>query len=487
MKTRISEAIRVLDYVNAFILLGFCFFSFAYVDLILSGFYSLALLKGHILDWYDYNNNVTNNYLMSTYALMGLWQYIPFKFMNYDPVGAIANGMVLWLKAEMLLFGALTGLTIKKIVEEMGYDRWTGNISAFFWFTTPFAVFSLLIFSQMDIFTLFFMMLGFLYYIRGRLLLFSLLFGISITFKYFPIVAFLPLLALVEKRLLRIAGYLVVFILPAALEVYLYKDSAMFQEVFFWGSAASGKLFNATISGTLIHVYPLLWGLTAALAYWLDVKDRRDAFHYWALYLPLLAFIPVFMLIDWYPQWFMVMTPFLALTTLYQKEIRFFIVMELVAYYFFIAYIVYYFPSEVDGNMFLHGGMGVYGFAELWRPMKHYFLFKERSWNFTAISAALFVQLLFKFPYQYFFSNLKHEFRLRMDVFTLDHLRARMFWGVMIFCGPAILSLRRPNPPVLLTAILLFPLLQWILIYISQNSSQMRKRFPAVSWLFEPA
>lgn len=466
------KTIRALDYLNALVLLGFCFFCFAYVDIILSGYYSLAGLKGHILDWYDFNNNVTNNYLPSTYAVLALWQAIPFKFFGYNPLGPVANGMILWLKAGTLLFAVFSGVVIRNIAQELGCGKRDSLLVSLFWFLTPFAVFSLLIFSQMDIFTLFFMMLGVLYLLKRDGLRFALFFGISITFKYFPALAFVPLLLLFEKNILKIAGYMAVFAAPAAIEVFLYRNSYMFKEVFFWGASAGGKLFIAMVSGTLIHIYPFIWVTTVGLAYWLNLKDRKDEFNYWVLYIPLLVFTPMFMLIRWYPQWLMILTPFLAITTLYQRrKIGFFTLVEYVCYYCYISYVVIYFCSQVDAAMFLQGGAEAFGLVGLNNHvMKEFYIFRDRrSWAFTGIAATIFVQLLFKFPLHHFLPQLGGDIRLKMDQFDVNHLRIRLFVSVMMFALPAVLCLSRPYPALVLAALLIFPIAQLSLILLREN------------------
>lgn len=474
----VSRAINTLDYVNAFVLLGFCFFSFAYVDITMGGFHSLGMLKGHILDWYDFNNKPTNDYLPSTYILMALAQYIPFTFFGYNPVGAITDHVILWLKAETLLFGIFSAIVIRKIIEEMGYSKSDAVKTALFWFTAPFMIFSLLIFSQLDVFTLFFMMLGILYLLRGDGLLFSLFFGISITFKYFPALAFIPLLLLFEKNPLKIARNFAIFILPAALEVFIYKDSAMFREVFFKASSSGSKLFAVKL-GDLLHVYPFIWSTVTALAYWLDLKNKRDEFNYWVVYIPLLVFVPLFMLIDWYPQWLMIMTPFLAIAMLYQKRLLFFIQVEMAAYYFYLSYNAHYFPYEVDARMFMYGGAGAFHFVNLKeRLMKSLFpLFTERTWNFTAVSVLLFALILFSFPFHYFIPGQKYDCKLKADGCSIDHLRIRLFCSVMLFSIPAILCLQRPTPVILLAGTTFFPLLQLALI-MAQKYGMTTDRSP---------
>jgi len=475
-KFAVPRSIQYLDYLVAFVLLGFCFFSFSYLDIIITGFHSLAYVKGHFLDFYDFNNSNGTNYLPSTYLFMALWQWIPYKFLHYDPVGAISNGMVLWLKVQTLLFAVLTAVVIRKIATEMGCGKRGAVQAALFWFTTPFAIFSLLIFSQVDIFTMFFMMIGIYYLIKRNGFLFSLYFGISITFKYFPALAFIPLLLLFEKNLLKIVGYTAVCAVPAAIEVFLYKDSPMFRNVFLMGPG--GKLFTTVIG--LVHVYPLIWSVATGFAYWLDVRERRDEFNYWVFYIPLLVLAPMFMLIDWYPQWFMILTPFLAMTTLYHKnKTGFFNIVEYTGYYCYIAYIVHFFHTQVDTFMFLQGGMGVYNLVELSaRAMKDLFPFNERSWSYTAISAALLVHLLFKFPFRHFMPQHKPESHLKPEEIDPNHLRIRLFVGVMFFVIPAVLCVNIPNPALLLAALLALPLLQFALIRLKVNPDVLLARLP---------
>ena len=60
-----------------------------------------------------------------------------------------------------------------------------GIYVALIWLTTPLALFNILIMSHYDIFYTFFTLLRFLYFLKQKIFIASLLFGLSITFKYF--------------------------------------------------------------------------------------------------------------------------------------------------------------------------------------------------------------------------------------------------------------------------------------------------------------
>ena len=102
----------------------------------------------------------------------------------------------------------------------------------FLFLTAPLAVYSVFIFSQYDVFTVFFLLWGMDFYFRGQrgdLLRFSLLLGVAVTCKYQAAPVFFILLFLREKRLSRVALHTLAFGALLGLETLLYLPSPEFR------------------------------------------------------------------------------------------------------------------------------------------------------------------------------------------------------------------------------------------------------------------
>lgn len=100
-----------------------------------------------------------------------------------------------------------------------GFGEKKAKLCKFAFLVFPIGVFSQFIFSQYDIFTVFFMVLGLYFYVRGGLWKFALSFGVAATFKYHALLFFLILLVLREKKIRNLIKYAVVMAVPLMIEV----------------------------------------------------------------------------------------------------------------------------------------------------------------------------------------------------------------------------------------------------------------------------
>lgn len=98
-------------------------------------------------------------------------------------------------------------------------------------------VFSQFIFSQYDIFTVFFMVLGLYLYLEGKLWQFALAFGMAATFKYHAVLYFLVLILLREKKIRNLIRYAVIMAVPLMVEILPNIGSEAFRRnVFGFGA-----------------------------------------------------------------------------------------------------------------------------------------------------------------------------------------------------------------------------------------------------------
>ena len=190
----------------------------------------------------------------------------------------------------------------------MKYLPWTG----YGLWLCPIAFFTVLGMGQYDSLCLLFI-LGALYlYLQDKLLAFSLVMGMALVFKMFALFVFVPLLLLREKRLLRVVGYLVI-------GMWLYLPGTLL----FAGRNGDASFFNSLIAQRLFaQVLPfvaqpsILLVALAALWFicWLWKPANQNSLHQKAIYVCLVTFSLLFLLVQWHPQWLILLTPFVLLT-----------------------------------------------------------------------------------------------------------------------------------------------------------------------------
>jgi hypothetical protein len=207
-----------------------CFFLFGQDDLRTTAEQSFLLLDGHVTDFYsachDWNGAYAAGYLPSTYIVFALWN-LPLKLMGMTPdyFGASTLWMLLWYKLLPTIFYAASAALIYKIArEDFGFGPKKAKITLYAYISAPVAFYSQFIFSQYDIFTVFFVLLGMHFYFHKsggnmRHLLFLLMFGIAATFMYQALMFLAVLMVLRQKNLMKLIGSTALALLPLLFEV----------------------------------------------------------------------------------------------------------------------------------------------------------------------------------------------------------------------------------------------------------------------------
>lgn len=330
----------------------FCFFSFNHPDILYTIMHSVAPLNGHIMDFYEVVARPEGyaNYLPATYAVFSLWG-IPMRIMGYLREIAIPDPTYILFWFKFLTAGVFlaSARVIYKICYESFGDPSRAVIAAAAWLSSPVAFFNVFIFGQYDVLTVFFMLLGMLYYVRGNLRLFSLWFGISISFKYFPAFVFFPLLLSREKNLKQLIICSVIFLLPNVAQVAFFLRS----EAFVAGVLGFGAAKRAINLDVMV-----IWPLICAYSYFSNLRSGRMRDFYSSVKISLLALAIVFWHSGPYPQWFLILTPFTAVILAFSKNMNWVIITDVIFSFAFFSFTFRGYPGQVDTNLF---SLGLWG------------------------------------------------------------------------------------------------------------------------------
>lgn len=168
-----DSAITKWDWILFIVLSLFCFFSFEHGDIDATAGRGWILFHSNILNYYDVMQKWTNdygaNYLPSTFILFAIW-VLPLKLLGFqDPasVGTSIFSYNMWYKLLPVLFYIASAYLIYRIALIIGMGAKKSKICMFAYMTMPLAFFSQFIFSQYDIFTVFFMLCGMYCYFRN--------------------------------------------------------------------------------------------------------------------------------------------------------------------------------------------------------------------------------------------------------------------------------------------------------------------------------
>ena len=438
-----------LDYLLGGGLLLLLFLGFHEPDMIITGFNSLNYLFGNPLDFYEncqkiqgHGTALLANYPPTLFVIFALWLY-PLKLLgiiispNNFPVY-----LVYWLKVLTTLIYIGTGVVFYKITQSYYKNKNWGMQATWLWLTTPIAVCVQFIFTEYDIFYVFFTLLGFLFFLERRIALASFVFGIAVTFKYFPFLVFFPLLLFFEKNIFKIILYMFIFAIPLLIIQIIYGHSIPFVQ----GVKSFGVIYFIFISYIDLGAYDvkivyffLLFSVICGFSYYLDFTEN---FKRVSAYILLAGSVFPFLCFFWHPNWLIFSTPGIVLTTiLHQRhKISRFLFLDLYGFYFFTAYNVTVLPYRniFDLAMF-HPNIFYIRLPHSFEMHKFYPFFnsfKSFSINvyFTMFIGYLILQLVTKY-------RIIHNVSLEVsNLYSYRQVRINYYLGISIFLVPAILA-----------------------------------------------
>lgn len=320
---------------------------------------SYGFLKGHFVDFYDFNKQIVggNDYLPILYVIFATWM-APYFFLGL-PVASLGGGMalfpleIIWAKLLLILVFTLSVMMVSRIARLIHPNNVSRQALATWAFAlSPFALFAFGIFSQYDILGVFFTLWAFYMLLQKKMTKFAILIGIALTFKFFAGLLVLPLLLLATKKFLDLLRLGLIASAPLLLQLFAFWSNDAFRNQIF--SLVSGKADGAATSKwtyVVIGIY-LLMCLAALLS------DRwRGSFEQKAVLFAVTSYGLMFSIVVWHPQWLIILTPFLALMVSMIRAARTWILWESVAFVAFMGLVVSYWKYNVDGLMIERGAL----------------------------------------------------------------------------------------------------------------------------------
>jgi len=437
MKLLSTKPLSIIDWIIFSFFAILCYLSFQQGDIIYTASSSITYLQGHILDFYDYNVQFGgNNYMPSTYILFAIWN-IPVKLLGLKEFVSSPTSLtvIMWYKLLPTLFYMASGYLVYKIAQTVGMGDHKAKLCGYAFLAMPIGFFSQFIFGQYDSFTLFFMLLGVLFFYKKKWFRFAIFFGISLTFKYFPLLIFIPLLLMVEKRIWHIIKYCCVVMIPMALVVLVYFPSHAFKAG-VGGFGAVGYVFQVGFSTPYFaqSLVVVAWLAIAAFAYFHELSENDDIVK-WSIYFANLVTFLIFGMSMWHPQWLLLGVPFWVLGTFLTKKFDIFMILEVAMMLFFVLFTTNFWINHVDQALFNFGVFGemLGGRISDQQTIRGIYRIHNLNILYSLFSGALLVSTVFKHP------------KLMVDKISesVDHFwgwaRFRIIAGISIFVVPAFI------------------------------------------------
>lgn len=267
---------------------------------------------------------------------------------------------VVWSKLLLALFFVACVVVLDRVSQIISKEViFRGGNAGVFFATSPFVIFTVFIFSQYDIIGVFFTLLGFYFYLNKRYLYFSLLFSLAISFKYFAFIIYVPLILLIEKRIIYLMGYLLIGWLFTLIQFALYWHSNIFVgEIFSLAGGKTGDAMGRSSAFYLAAVYVLMCGY--AFFSKIPADGNNDIWYRNAILLPAFSYALMFSIVHWHPHWIVILAPFTCLSYLLLGKQKWLAWLEIAAYIAFIVICFNTWERNVDITMAFDGVFAAY-------------------------------------------------------------------------------------------------------------------------------
>jgi len=454
------EKPHLIDYLFFLVILVFLYISFNHPDITTTSIHGKVFLdmiwRGmNILDFYDYNQG-TAAYQLPTYILFGIWS-IPVKITCYiagiSPIGVNEFGRIsgltlMWYKLLPTLFYLGSAFIIYKVGIKLNFDKQKSKWLSFIWFIFPMAVFSQFIFGQYDSIGVFFELLMIYFFLEREILKASLICMIAVTFKVFPVFIFLPILLLVEKKVVKVIGYSIIAFSGYVFFNRLFSGSEAIQSQEGFFSAMLERLYAAGIATHFGMLSFFLITVFSVCVFFYFIKiDNKDDFivRKYILYIPLLVYSAFFSFVLFHPQWILILTPYLILNVFINKNIKGFIYIAMAVSIGYLLTTMSNWYGNVDANLINMGIFPkIFGFINNHPDFKSLNVLASfggrisSSLYYSLFSGMLFVNLILSVP------NKKNIVKTRISVFQSSFSVERdVIWIngliVLIFAIPSLL------------------------------------------------
>lgn len=323
---------------------------------------SYAYLNGHLSDFYDYNKHYMerNDYLPLLYIIFALWN-IPLHALGFTTSPEALTGFlgspieVLWWKMLLAIFFFATLTIINKISALVDIDQSKlSSLPSLVFATSPIVIFAVFIFSGYDIISVFFTLTGFYFYLKKDLSKFILFFSVAISFKFFALFIYLPLVLIAEKRLFHIIKLMLLGLLVTLIELLIYWNSEVFRREIFELALVKSHGSFSSYHGLITVLMGLIY---LGGCFYLHIK-KFDVDVEWkrvVVLTPLIAYSLMFASVPWHPQWLVIIFPFSALSYLYVRNKNLLLILDVLGMFAFVWYIINQYPLNVDVAMITKG------------------------------------------------------------------------------------------------------------------------------------
>lgn len=293
-----------------------------------------SLLHGRILNAYqdaidivgsdkEHYNDWPLCYEPVSYFILGIINFPAIILYELGKLKFSSFSFCLFVKLQqifMVFIASAYAYKISYIISEKN-DKSVASMSTLMFLSCPGLIYFSIIFGQIEIYAITFSLIGIYYWLKKDNTKFVFFFAISITFKMFAFLIFVPLVLVRQKSLLRIIIYCYsgLFLLIISKLLYYRSDAYVTslmesQNRIKWLVSLNSSItaFNGEHISTFIVCALIIFLLAYIYDPKQDKRQQKDCM-IWAIYYCFLMLAVLFILVPPNPYWIVIITPFIPL------------------------------------------------------------------------------------------------------------------------------------------------------------------------------
>ena len=283
-----------------------------------------------------YQRVVMASYEFPIYIIFAIWNFPLFLLEKFAHVDIFSSVLCLmWAKTILLVFVIFLCLEIAKICKKLAMSKETTAIVVMLFITANFLTTSVVMMASYEVISLYFSLIAINKYMEGNNRGFLIYFTVAVSMKYFALFIFIPLLLLKEKNIFKIAGSVIVSILPVLMCRLLIPMGISYPEV--TNVVQETSVIATSISANASYGMGIgNLGFLYALQYYLEIGmgrmyysvftfvtlyvicyivkiDKQDELNKWVIYVCALAYGLLFTTFFTHAYWIVLLVPFLVI------------------------------------------------------------------------------------------------------------------------------------------------------------------------------
>ena len=289
-------------------------------------------LSGHYGEDWPQTLLAGANYSIVNYATVGI-VCLPIYILDrlfHLPVSFVAYETVV-----KLLFCVLTVYMAKIVYDictSLGREQKDAKWISLCFLTSPVFLYSSIMISHLDIFSVLFLMLGIRCLVRGEGRKELIFFMLAAVYKPFVILGIIPMLLLQEKRILYLVCNLVVVVGGILFQGFVFRfDPGYVQSQKFMSKTydfvgrffATGFSFERNSYESLASYFIIIFITVCVVAYMLDKKGQQYIF-----VLPMIVMGTFVLFVQWHPNWMILLVPYMILLLAFTYNRRLLCILE---------------------------------------------------------------------------------------------------------------------------------------------------------------